>query len=608
MKEDTMVRGEKRNPLVHLFSQTWKYSAGNHNNVRLYWAMFIIGNAIELVCHPLLLAKIMDTIQKNGVSKNNIYEIGGLLLLTLLVTLIFWSMHGPARVMERANAYKVRANYRKSLLKGVMDLPLEWHARHHSGNTIDQIEKGANAQYAFSSESFQTISAIVQFVVSYGMLAYFSWPSAIIVLVMVGMTIMITMRFDRKIIVNYKILNKTENHIAQQVFDTISNITTVVILRVERLVFKAISDKIDSPYALYCKNSAQMETKWFLTNVCSRLMAGTVLIVYCVQQLNTGQTILISSVFLLMKYLDQIENLFFRFTDMYGETIQRHAKVLNAEELSKDFRPVNFTNHVLPDDWKDLQVTGLNFSYHAVGENKEKDLHLDNVSLAIKRGERIALVGESGSGKTTFLLLMRGLFQPSSIELRVDGVRIEEGFNGISSAITLVPQSPEIFATTIEDNITLGAEYDPVVVRKAIEMARFDTVVDALPDRLKARVNEKGVKLSVGQRQRLALARGFLACIDKSVILVDEPTSNIDGQNEHHIYKNLIQEFGEQTIVASIHGLHLLTHFDRIVMFQKGKIIASGTEEELIYSCPEFKTLRRRYMASGGKKQPVEES
>ncbi len=583
--------GDTRNPLVHLFSQTWRFSDSRWKIV-LYWALFLIANSIALISQPLLMARIMDTIQKQGVTKDNLMIIGWNLALISLFNIAFWVFHGPARVTERINAYGVRANYRRFLLKGVFGLPLSWHAEHHTGETTDQVEKGANAQYAFSSESFNVISSIAQLVVSYSMLAYVSWPSAIIVLVMIGCTVVITMQFDRRIIANYKMLNRMENHIAKSVIDAISNITTVIILRVEQLVYNAISRKIDEPFALYKKNSIQIETKWFLVSFCSSCMTGIVLITYCIMQLNSAQTILLSSLYLLIRYLDQVGDVFFRFTGMYGEMIQRHAKVLNAELLSQDFRETSLVNHVLPEVWQRLDINNLSFSYHGPSG---ADLHLDNVSLAIRKGERIAMVGKSGSGKTTFMKLMRGLYEPASIELSVDGAPIPDRFNGISRAITLVPQMPEIFATTIRENITLGADYSEERIWRCLSWVGLVDTVKQLPHGLDSRINEKGVNLSGGQQQRLALARGLLACMGKSLILLDEVTSNVDGVNEELIYHSIAREFAGKTIIASIHGLHLLGHFDRIVMFDEGRIVASGSLDEMTASCPQFVKLLRHY-------------
>ena len=584
--------GETRNPLFYLFGKTWRYSSGNHKNVVIYWSMFIIANTFDMILHPLLLARVMDTIQKEGVVSGNIIYICTLLLLTLVIDVCFWLFHGPARVIERLNAFKAKAGYKKYLLKGVMALPLDWHSDHHSGDTIDKIEKGTLALHNFSTESFLVIQSIVQLIVSYSMLTYFSPSAGIIVIGMIGVTVWITTRFDKVIIAQYKEINKAENKITASVFDSISNITTVIILRVERLVFEALGQKIDSPYTLFRKNCINIEFKWFLTNVCCTVMTILVLSVYFFLNRNSANGILIGSVYLLFRYLDKLSELFFRFCGMYGDILQRKAKVLNSEELTADFREEYFSNHVLPKNWQSIGVNGLCFSYHN-GDNGNP--HLNNISFRINRKERIAFVGISGSGKTTLLKVIRSLYAPRENNLTVDGTKIEQGFDGISRAIALVPQDPEIFATTIRENITLGAEYDNDIIRKYTDMACFTEVAESLPKKLESAINERGVNLSGGQKQRLALARGLLACNDKSLVLLDEPTSSIDVATEMIIYQNIFREFEDKSIISSIHRLHLLHFFDHIYVFDQGRITGHGTLNELLSSCSEFQELWKKY-------------
>jgi ABC-type multidrug transport system fused ATPase/permease subunit len=193
---------------------------------------------------------------------------------------------------------------------------------------------------------------------------------------------------------------------------------------------------------------------------------------------------------------------------------------------------------------------------------------------------------------------MRDLYHPRSLELTVDQQKIPDGFGGISRAIALVPQNPEIFATTILENITLGAEYNLDVVQHFTDMACFSDVVEDLPRKFSSSIKEKGVNLSGGQQQRLALARGLLACHDKDVVLLDEPTSSLDTATEMKVYRNIFREFREKTIIASIHRLHLLPLFHRIYVFSNGQIIASGTLTDLLTQCSEFQELWQQYNES----------
>lgn len=581
----------RNNPLVYLFSKVWEHSVGNRKNIVLFWSMFAVAETLELFVGPLIWAKIMNVIQEQGITQASIRVLLLLLGLTLLKELTFWAFHGPARVLECANAFKARINYRRFLLGGVMMLPMEWHAEHHSGDTIDRVEKGTNALFRFSEDSFLVIYGIVSFLGSYAVLVYFSRPAAYIVFGMVLLSALITVQFDRVLVQQYRELNRAENKVSESVFDAISNITTVIILRVEKLVFSAIMRKVEEPYALKNLNNKINECKWFLTNVCCSLMTIAVLSVYFLQNVGTTRGVLVGSVYLLIRYLDKISDLFFRFTSMYGDVIQYRAKVANAEELSDDFVAESFANHVLPKSWKHLDIKELNFAYANGGE----ELNLQGVNLSIARGERIAFVGESGSGKTTLLKVMRDLYHPNSLELVVDGAPIPAGFEGISRAIALVPQNPEIFATTIRENITLGADHELEFVRCFTDMACFTEVADGLPHGFDSSIKEKGVNLSGGQQQRLALARGLLACHDKDIVLLDEPTSSLDTTNEMRVYQNIFEAFRDKTIISSVHRLHLLPMFDRIYFFDGGRITASGCLRDMLSSCQEFQRLWQQY-------------
>ncbi len=585
----------KNNPLVNLFGSLWHYSSGNRKVVALFWCMFVVNEAINLFLQPLLLAKILNSIQDNhGVNRENFPQLLWYLVIMFGSTILFWTFHGPARILERSNAFKARINYRKFLLSGVMSLPMEWHAEHHSGDTVDKIEKGTNALYDFGGTTFVMMYSLTRLVVCLGMLAYLSHFSVVIALVMMGLSAWITIRFDRVLIPQYRSLSHAENKISESVLDAIGNISTVIILRVEKLVFNAIVGKIEKPYDLFLKNAKMSECKWFLTSVCCRIMICLTLGAYFWEQSRVAVSASIGVCYLMVSYLEKVSDLFARFCELYGDVVIRRTRVSNAEELSDDFKANNLGNHVLPNQWKNLEVKNLSFSYHGI----EGDMHLNDISLSIGCGERIALIGESGSGKTTLLKLMRDLYHPQEVNLSVDGQLITEGFAGISRAIALVPQNPEIFATTIERNITLGAEHLMSLIMKYVDMACFRVTLEALPKRLESSVNEKGVNLSGGQQQRLALARGLLACHDKDIVLLDEPTSSLDTPTEMKVYQNIFRGFKGKTIVSSIHRLHLLPLFDRIYMFDKGKIIAVGSFRELLMESPDFQKIWSQYSTS----------
>ncbi len=527
----------------------------------------------------------MNTIQKDGITPDNLGRLYWLLSLMIVNVLVLWSIHGPARVMELTNAFKIRASYRKYLLKGVITLPMEWHTDHHSGDTIDKIEKGTRSIYEFSEESYDIIYSITRLIGSYCLLVYFSHSAAYIVIIMIMISVLITMQFDKVLIKQYTILNKSENKIIESIFDRISNITTVITLRVEKLVLDIISKKIDEPYKLFVRNNCLTETKWFLTSLSCVIMTVSVLGMYFWQISSSGQAVLMGNIYLLMRYLDRISDLFFKFTGKYGDILKQRSRIANSELLSDDFKERSLTNHVLPKNWKELSIKDLTFSYSG---DRDGEANIKNASIEIKRGQKIAFVGKRGSGKTTTLKIMRDLYQPHKLNLSVDGEIISHGFDGISQAITLIPQTPEIFASTIGDNITFGAEVEDKSIRKYTDIACFTEVVDKLPKGFESTTKEKGVNLSGGQQQGLALARGLLACEGRDIILLDEPTSSLDKLTEQTVYQNILNAFSKETIVSTVHGLHLLPLFDVTYVFDEGRIVGKGTVTELLQTCPQF--------------------
>ena len=536
----------KNNPIIYLTREMWKYSEGNRRKVVLYFAMFIAANII-LLTEPLVVALLLNTVQQQGITAGNLNYILAIVGLFIAIDFGFWVLHGPARVIENNNAFRVRANYKKRMLRGTMALPLEWHTEHHSGDTIDKIEKGSHSLFEYSSSTFAVISIIVSIVVAYFILVFFNIHSAYIVAVLVAMMLLTILRFDKSLVKKWAKLYKAENAISAKVYDIISNITTVVILRLEKLSSISIYRKMMAPYGIYRKTNRLNEAKWFMVSIISVTMIVTVISSYVLDSFYTGTPILIGTLYALYGYVQSIGPQFFQLIDK------------------------------------------LSFNY----KGTEGELHLDNVSLEVNRGEKIALVGESGSGKTTFLKLIRALYKPRHVAIAINGNRLNS-FNAIASNITLVPQDPELFDATIRENISMGRPYSQAKIREYTDIAEFTQVAERLPKKFNSRIKEKGVNLSTGEKQRLALARGLLAAEKTPILLLDEPTSSVDSANELAIYKKIFRSFRSKTIISSVHRLHLLPHFDKIFVFKKGRIITRGSLKEVLKN-REFRNMWRKY-------------
>jgi ABC-type multidrug transport system fused ATPase/permease subunit len=579
-----------KNPLIYLYKKMWRYAEGNRRAVVVFTLMFIVANTLWGL-EPLVVGFILNDIQAAGLSEATMPHIMFLLFVFLLLDVVAWCFHGPARILEERNAFFVRTNYKEHLLKGTMALPIEWHTDHHSGDTIDKIEKGSSALYNFAENTFQIIAAVVTLIAGVAALLYYDTEATLAMLVLLVPTFFVIARFDRRLVPGYKKVSSMENEAAAKIFDTLSNVTTVIILRVEALVFGAIDRAIQKSYSQFVTNAKINEWKWFSASVLGRLAAVAVIGIYLWRQLALG-TAMLGTLFILYGYVDRVRGVFFSFAYLYNDIVRYRASVSNAELLSSDFRATKEAGKSrLPKNWKELSLENLSFSYDANGERTD----LDQVSLTLTKGERIALIGESGGGKSTFLKLVRDLYHPKKLALFVDGNELS-GFADISDSISLVPQDPEIFATTIRENITLGVEYPETHIQVFTDMARFTDVAKRLPKGLESSIVEKGVNLSGGEKQRLALSRGLLASEMKDIVLLDEPTSSVDFGNELAIYKNIFESFPEKTVVSSIHRLHLLSLFDTVYLFKGGRIVASGSFDELKENSPAFQELWQNYL------------
>jgi ABC-type multidrug transport system fused ATPase/permease subunit len=535
---------------------------------------------------------VLNRIQDQGVSAENLPVL--LFYLSLLVAgdAVYWIFHGPARVIENKNSFLVKANYKQYLLEGTLNLPASWHTDHHSGDTIDKIEKSSSALFDYSGTTFIVIETIFSLVGSYLALIYFNIHSSYIVVFFLILTLAIVTKFDKTIMKNYDDLYKTENSIAAKVYDVISNVTTVIILRIEDIVTSSIFKKMMAPFRLFSRTHKLNETKWFLVSMSGSLMTFFVIATYIFFNYKAETVIYLGTMSALYGYVNRIQSLFYRFAYEYSRIVNRQTALQNADVIRVEFKEKQKECDVRLANWKEITVKNLNFSYHT----DKEDLHLTDINLVLKRNQRIALVGASGGGKTTVLKVLRNLYQPKSGKVLIDDR--EEDMRCLSRHITLIPQDPEIFNDTIRENITCGIPHDIETIKKYTDIACFTEIALSLPHRWESTIMERGVNLSGGEKQRLALARGLLASADKQLVFLDEPTSSVDTKNELQIFKNIFNEFKDKTIVSSVHRLHLLHLFDQIYYFKNGRIIACGTLTQVMKN-KEFAEIWKKYHRNG---------
>ncbi len=222
----------------------------------------------------------------------------------------------------------------------------------------------------------------------------------------------------------------------------------------------------------------------------------------------------------------------------------------------------------------DISLKNLGFSYNA-----DKKI-LEDISFDIPSGSKIALIGASGSGKTTLAQVISGFYEKDSGSFTCNGINVEElDKTSLRKKIFLVLQMPILFNSTLRFNITMGEEISDEEIFKALSIAQLKEMVDGMPLGLDTIVGHHGIRLSGGQRQRISIARMILS--DPSIVIFDESTSALDVHTEAKLYTAITPLLEEKTVITIAHRLSTVKNADRIYVLESGKIVQSGTHEEL---------------------------
>jgi ABC-type multidrug transport system fused ATPase/permease subunit len=589
------------NPYISLLRTAWRYARREKKKYLLVYAMFVMAY-IVISLNPLLFGWFLDKLQHStsGILHYAFLYIAGY----ISIKFVQWCFHGPARVMERSLSFNLSRNFLQEKYHQVLHLPVKWHQDHHSGATINRVRKAYESLRDFFDHGFMYVYAIMKFVVSVGAMLYFIPFYGTIAVGLGILNILIIRKFDRPFVKALNEVNEKEHVVSATLFDSLSNIMTVITLRLERSMETGLMSKVRAIFRPFRRSFVINEWKWFVAEMIIVLIYGLIAFGYVYQKWIPGTLFPIGGLATLLLYVNQFCSVFQDIAWQYTEIVQYNTNVQTAAVISVAYAEQHRADRSdgLPENWSAITLRKCNFSHQPTYDAGQHAQSLHDLHLTIRRGRRIALIGESGSGKTTLLSLLRGLYQPEpGLEIDVDTTSSHPATNDepktwldrLNEAVTLFPQEPEIFENTIAYNITLGLPFSESEILRVCETAHFTEVIHSLPQGLESDIREKGVNLSGGQKQRLALARGILAARDSGLVLLDEPTSSVDPRTEAMIYDGLFTAFSDKAIISSIHRLHQLPRFDYIYVLHQGRIAAEGSFEDLRAHSPIFRDLWR---------------
>lgn len=336
----------------------------------------------------------------------------------------------------------------------------------------------------------------------------------------------------------------------------------------------------------------------FLNRPISELFitTGGLLILFYSSRLIMEEQITITQLFsffsiliYVVPYVQRINNGFFlkQRIDVAMERLFDSSDTLHFEKTEGKLLDVILNEKGYPPFEGNIEFRGISFNYLA-----EKPA-LKDISFTTKRGEFVAIVGESGSGKTTLLNMIPLLIIPQQGEIFYDGISFRElSLAGVRKHISFVPQESALFPISIMDNILYGnPNADKKMVEKAARLANIHDVIKALPQGYDTLVGDQGSKLSVGQKQRLAIARALIK--SPQILILDEATSSLDSVSENLIQKSINKISHNKTIFAIAHRLTTILDADKILVIDEGRIMGIGTHKELLAQNSIYQKLYR---------------
>ncbi|WP_399323401.1 ABC transporter ATP-binding protein [Thiomicrorhabdus lithotrophica] len=495
-----------------------------------------------------------------------------------------WQMQ-QFTVIAKNVTYKIR----KDLLGRVQGVSMAQYASMGSGSVSATMLNDVNTIDTFLGTTVSKLIIAVFSLVGISLVLFWlNWQLAIFILLFNPIVVYFTMVMGRRV----KTLKKDENTAVdafqQSLTETLDALQQVRAANQDTNFFDRVREHAFSikthSEAFTWKSDAASRFSFMIFLVGFDLFRGVGMLMVVFSDLSIGQMIAVFGyLWFMMGPIQELLAIQYGYSAASG-ALQRINEVLDLKQEPKYQQK---KNPFIASDAVSVAVKDLCFSYPGKSESV-----LQSLNFKIEAGEKLALVGASGGGKTTLVQLLLGFYEATSGQVFYDDVPITEiGQSIVRANVATVLQHPALFNQTIRFNLTLGQSLPDKALWLALEQAQLADTINALDDKLDSIVGRNGIKLSGGQRQRLAIARMILQ--DPKVVIMDEATSALDMETERKLYEDLAPFLANRTTLIVAHRLSSIRQADRIMVFEDGHIIESGSHDELMAQAGTYHKLYR---------------
>lgn len=546
----------------------------------LYTILLVFAYALDLL-PPIILAKIIDFFSGDFVSLKPFYN---LLLLLLGLSVLATILRHISKYFLAIFNNKVQKHAKVEVFQKMIQNDLVWHENQNTGEKIEKIDNGKSAIGKFMSFYInQGIPIVVSFAGVITVFSIFGLKYSLITLLYIVLYLLFEFRMNKILSMKSYKARIAKEKASGKSFEFSSNISTIKSLGLEKRAVEQINLTEGDVFRERKNRRGTDARKWAGIGIISAIFYAIYL--YFIGNDVYAGILTVGSIVVYVEYIRRIQRA------VLG-TISSQA--LNIIEIKQGIQRMMGVYHSLPEideskakgigKWDKIRFENVSFSY---GSKKI----LDDFNLQIKKGEKIGIVGSSGGGKSTFFKLLLKLYLPKSGKILIGkrnilSIKRESLLNKIS----IVPQETELFNLSLKENIKISkpGRFDKQKYKEALEKSQLDEFVSRLSLKDLTLIGERGAKLSGGERQRLGIARAIYK--DSDIIILDEATSNLDYETEKK-FQDAIDALKGKTLIIAAHRLTTLQNVDRIVFFEKGKIVEEGTYEELINKKGKFYRL-----------------
>jgi ATP-binding cassette subfamily B protein len=494
---------------------------------------------------------------------------GSLLVIKIIAR---WLRMHLINILEASMIYSLKRKF----FDHIVHLSHRFHTTHKTGSLISRLTRGSRAIERITDFLlFETNPLIFQVLVVSSSLYFFDKTTSVIVLLMALSFIAFS------VFMSY--IQQPANLAANNSDDKEKGTIADIFMNIDSIKYFGKEELIKGKYGKLAAETRQNFIKlwnyarWFEFGQSLMIGIGTFFLLYFpLKSFLAGEMTLGVITFIYTSYLALLGPLY-----GFVHSIRRTYEALADFQALFDYDKVQNEIKDLPNSISlnvkngQVEFEKISFAYHSKAV-------IDNLSLKLKPGEKIALVGHSGSGKTTLVKLLYRFYDVPEGRILIDGRDIKEfKQESLRGELSIVPQECILFDDTIYNNIAFSRpNATRSEVQQAIRFAQLDKFISNLPQKENTIVGERGVKLSGGEKQRVSIARAILA--DKKILVLDEATSSLDSQTEHEIQLALQKLMQNRTSLIIAHRLSTIMNSDRIVVLDKGKVSQIGTHAELI--------------------------